>query len=150
MADDKTPDFWDEVKPDTEDENSLLKAFNKQMMIAKPQPGEPRSEVVARSYRFNNGRPHLSDALGVSADQIPQATEELRKHGCTVDFAPDGRAIIHSSKQYKEVAKTFGAWNGKDGFEDKKNPTGTRQQQYREEMKRKIERGEYRHEYDGI
>ena len=102
-------------------------------------PPTSRTDAAARDYVF---RAHKSDALGVHPSQIQDATAEARKHGCMVDFTPDGRAIVTSAKQYKQLAKSFGAWNGRDGFQDEKRPTGDGVQRQRQEMLRKIERGE--------
>ena len=76
-----------------------------------------RSNAKARDYRFNKGRPYLSDALGVNPDQITEARDHLRSHGINAEFSPDGRAIIESEKQYQDIGRACGMRDGRDGWE---------------------------------
>lgn len=78
----------------------------------------PRSSKNPKrnTYRFNHGRIYKSDALGVGPDQVEEYREHLRKHGIAADVYPDGRVGIESERQWKEIAKAGGLWNGRDGF----------------------------------
>ena len=107
-------------------------------------PGKTGTSAKASDYKFT---PHASDALGVSPSQIPEATAQLRAHGCMVDFDKSGRAIITSERQYKEVAKASGMWNGRDGFgvrdsDDRPVYTGRELQRKRREFREAVLRGE--------
>src|SRR3954470_2920801 len=49
-----------------------------------------------------------SDALAVTPRQIPAAMADARKKGFSIDFTPDGRPVLTSSKQFREYAKKSG------------------------------------------
>lgn len=40
------------------------------------------------------GWPIYSDALGVHPDQVAEATERNKRHGISVSYTPDGRAVL--------------------------------------------------------
>ena len=85
----------------------------KQQLTAHPRR---RSKANARSYRFNNGRPYHSEALGVHPNQTAAASEHLRQHGVAVDFDRSGRAIIESEKQWQDVGRASNMFNGREGW----------------------------------
>ena len=93
--------------------DDIRNAIHKQLTSAPKQ----KSNVVARTYRFNNGHSYASDALGVHPSQVKEASKALRAQGVCVDFTEDGRAIIESEKQYRDIGRATGMWNGRDGWE---------------------------------
>jgi hypothetical protein len=90
-----------------------IRAQIKASLTAKPK----RSKNPKRSYyRYNGGRAHMSDALGVAPDQVQEYRDHLKAHGCTAEVHDDGRIEIGSEKQFREVAKIGGLYNGRDGY----------------------------------
>ena len=90
-------------------------------------------------------QPFHSDALGVNPDQIPEATAALRAAGVTADFDADGCAIITSDKQYREVARAAGLYNGRDGYGVPNSTggyvlTGREQAKTRAQFRRELQR----------
>jgi hypothetical protein len=75
-------------------------------------PAKPAAST-AREYRF---REYTSDALGVHPSQRKEATEHLRAHGCTASYNSDGQLVVGSERQFLEVAKISGMWDGRDGY----------------------------------
>ncbi len=71
--------------------------------------GRARMSDVARSV-------HHSEALGVNPDQIPEATEALRRAGVMADFDSDGCLVVTSQKQFRDAAKAVGMFTGRDGY----------------------------------
>lgn len=109
---------------------------------ATAAPSNTTNRPVNR-YRFNRGRVHKSDALGVNPDQVDEYREHLKKHGIAADVFPDGRVGIESEKQWKEIAKAGGLWNGRDGFSAYDNKgrrimTGREQGKGREALRRQL------------
>lgn len=107
-------------------------------------PARAAEHAKASDYKF---MPHASEALGVSPEQIPEATANLRAHGCMADFDSDGRVIITSEKQFREVAKASGLWNGRDGYgvrdsDGRQVYTGRELQRKRAEFRRAVLAGE--------
>jgi hypothetical protein len=107
-------------------------------------PKQSTNEAV-KHYRYNGGRAHYSDALGVAPEQIGDAREELRRHGVMAEFAPDGRCIVESEKQFQDVSRALGMQTGRDGYRVKDNSgtpmlTGRQAVEERRETKRMLER----------
>lgn len=107
------------------------------------RPAAPSREY-ARRYKY---APHASEALAINPADIPRATATLRAHGCMVEYDSAGRPVITSERQYKEIGKAFGFWNGREGFrsydeDGNRVLTGREQVQAREEFKRALARGE--------
>ena len=113
------------------------------------KPGTSSNNTARNSYRYNNGKVHKSDALGVSPDQVEEYRSHLRAHGITAEVYPDGRVGITSAKQFQDIAKAGGLFNGRDGYgakdgEGNRIMTGREQVRAREavkEMLRKESRG---------
>lgn len=80
---------------------------------AAPRRG---NNPAVHHYRYNNGRPHYSESLGVSPDQVDEYRAHLKKCGITAEVMKDGTVKIESEKQFREVAKAGGLWNGRDGY----------------------------------
>lgn len=114
-----------------------------EQLTARPKPAEnPARKRTAWSLY---SKPFLSDALGVSPDDIPTAMALLRSNGVTADFMPDGRLIATSEKQFREAARAFGIYSGARGFEARdedgnKIRTGRESVEIREQRKRELER----------
>jgi hypothetical protein len=134
-----------------------LRAQIKAQLTASPKRSkEKKSETIARSYRYNRGRTHYSDALGVSPDQIEEARAHLRSHGIAAEFHDDGRIAIQSEKQWRDIARAGGMYTGRDGFgaKDKdgnKIMTGREQGLGRQALKHALakEMRGYPKEFDG-
>lgn len=97
-----------------------LRAIIHAQLVARPV-ARPRSK-----RRVGTGLWHqafASDALGVGVKQIPAAREHLRRHGVTAEFDSTGRCIITSDKQYRDVARASGLYDGRHGW-DVKNHDG--------------------------
>lgn len=90
--------------------NEVMKAARRTICGVKPTRGHKCA------WQGKGQKTYASDALGVHPSQIKEATENLRRHGVMADFAPDGRCIITSPKQFKEVAKASGLFNGREGY----------------------------------
>jgi len=52
----------------------------------------------------NFSSPHLSRALGVSPDQIPEAKQMFPHH----EFAPDGRMVFRNAQEFDRAKKDLG------------------------------------------
>jgi hypothetical protein len=110
----------------------------REILTARPKPSaNPKRQRLAGLW----AKPFHSDALGVNPDQIPQAQAALRAAGVTADFDSEGRCIVTSDKQYREVAKACGMWTGRDGYavrDGEGRPVGTGRVQGRaqQEVKR--------------
>jgi hypothetical protein len=129
--------------------DDTIRAAIHNMLTARPKPKIPTRHLLhASSPRQKKAglwaRPFESDALGVNPDQIPQAAEALRKAGLAVDFnEKTGAAIITSDKQYRDVAKAVGIFNGRDGYgipneNGDHMPTGREPVRLREEFRRRM------------
>jgi hypothetical protein len=86
-----------------------------QQLTAKP--GLKTANPARHFYRYNGGRAHASDALGVNPEQIGEAREELRRHGLCVEFDKQGRCLIESEKQFQQVTRALGMSDGRDGYQ---------------------------------
>lgn len=116
----------------------------KQQLVARPESKERPN----RQRRTSSGlwaRPFHSESLGVSPEQIKEAQAHLRSHGITADFDKEGRCIVTSDKQYREVAKACGMWTGRDGFsgrthDGRRIATGREQADGQRRVREKLER----------
>lgn len=101
-----------------------IRAAIKSQLTAKP---EPHRRQRARKVIAGGGQksqkcaaslwPHRSDAMGCNPEQAEQAEAILRANGCMADVdRTTGELILTSESQYKQAAKAFGMWDGKDGF----------------------------------
>jgi hypothetical protein len=93
-------------------------------------------------------KPHPSDALGVDPADVPKAMAHLRSNGVAADFDSEGRCLVTSDKQFREIAKASGMWDGRDGFcvrdhEGKQILSGRQQVEARTALRRAIERDEF-------
>lgn len=93
-------------------DDTLRKTING-LLTAKPAVKKRQNHSV---YRFNNGKVHHSDALGVNPAQIKEAREKLRQRGVYAEFDKEGRCLIKSERQFKDIAKASGMWAGDHGF----------------------------------
>lgn len=134
-------------KSEKEITQDLMRKAQKSMLTAKPKQG-----VSTRQRRTGTGlwcKPFHSDALGVSPDQIPEATKALRAAGVMADFAPDGKLIVTSEKQYRLAAKSCGLWTGRDGYgggqteDGHRVPTGRELERKKQEFRDAVARGDY-------
>lgn len=133
-------------KSEKEKNHDAIKAAQKAMLTAKPK-AKHRPNVSRRSAGLWV-RPHASDALGVSPEQIPAATAALRAQGVTADFDKEGRLLVTSDKQFREAAKACGLWNGRDGYgsqdsDGNRVPTGREREQEKQRFRQAVERGDY-------
>lgn len=119
--------------------DDIRNALRKQLCA---KPDVPRhSHKQRRTSAGLWARPFHSDALGVSPDQIGEATEALRKQGVMADFDKEGRCIITSDKQYQQVAKACGLKTGRDGYDNVQS--GRDNERGRQQFRDAVERGEY-------
>jgi len=114
-----------------------LRASLKAQLTASPKHAVNPKRTY---YRYNGGRAHISDALGVGADQVDEYRKHLREHGIMADVLPDGRVKIESEKQFRDIARAGGLFSGRDGFgardsEGNKIMTGREQGQGRQRLK---------------
>lgn len=114
----------------------------KKMSSAAPKQRE-RSNV--HHYRYNKGRPHYSESLGVGTDQVDEYRAHLHNHGIAAEVMNDGTVKIESEKQFREVAKAGGLWNGRDGYgatdgEGNKIHTGREAARGRQEFKEMLQK----------
>ena len=123
-------------------DGDAVRDFTRALLTARPSI-KP-SQFEGRKYRTSLwNRPFASNALGVNPDQIPEARAALRARGCTADFDSEGRCIVTSEKQFREVAKASGLWNGRDGFavkgeSDQRILTGRDREYARRELKAQL------------
>jgi hypothetical protein len=118
-----------------------MRASIKASLVATPS--RKTSNTKRSHYRYNKGRPHASDALGVHPDQVQEYRDHLKKHGVTAEVKVDGRVMIESDKQFREVAKAGGLWNGRDGYaaydsDGNRIMTGREQGQGQSQLKRHL------------
>ena len=104
-----------------------------------------RSNVDARDYKF---KPYYSASLGVSAQQIPEAEAHLRANGIPAEFNADGEVLVTSSRQFREIAKACGIYDGRDGYqprnyEGKQLLSGRAAEDRKREVLRRLARGDY-------
>lgn len=114
-------------------------------LTAKPKPRQRRARRGTAGLWV---KPFASDALGVNPRQIPEARAHLRAHGITAEFDSVGRCIVTGEKQYRDVAKATGMWDGRDGWNPKKNDgmpieTGRTPVVERRRFERALERGDF-------
>lgn len=126
----------------------------KAMLTARPKPRIRTRRIISREapkLRKKLKWPHVSDALGVSPDKIPEAREAMRRQGLPIEFTADGRAIITGPDQYRKVARACGLWSGRDGYEAIGN-TGKRGDRLRREVNelvREVQSGPVTPELEG-
>jgi len=87
----------------------------KAQLTAKPTP-KVRPNRQRRTTAGLWAKPFYSDALGCNPDQIEETRAHLRANGVMADFDEEGRCIITSTKQIRDVAKASGLWDGRNGF----------------------------------
>lgn len=57
-------------------------------------------------------------ALAVHPDQVAEATERNRRHGCSVTYAADGTALIPDRKERARLMKIEGMHDREGGYGD--------------------------------
>ena len=62
--------------------------------------------------------PIVSDAMGVSEEQIPEAQAILKQHGVHTDYTPDGRPVLRDRAHRKAHMKALGFYDRSAGFGD--------------------------------
>lgn len=72
---------------------------------------EVRPEDEFRNLGKPWARPVLSRALKVRPCQVEAARERNKKHGCNVDYLPDGRPIITDANQRRRLMKIEGVFD---------------------------------------
>jgi len=137
------------MKSEKEITQDLMREHQRQMLTASPEPSnKPRKCLNGPGLWV---KPFHSEALGVNPDQIPEATEALRRAGCMADFDADGRCIVTSNTQYQQVAKACGLKTGRDGFgggmdsDGNRIRTGREDEQGKQAFRDAVARGEYDH-----
>lgn len=132
-----------------------IRAHIKAQLTAQPTPASRPN----KQRRTNAGlwvKPFHSDSLGCAPDQVEETIAHLRANGVMADFDKQGRCIITSNKQFREVAKASGLYDGRDGYgtrddEGQKIMTGREQgegqRRLKEELRKEL-RG-YPSEYTG-
>lgn len=119
--------------------------------IKKQLTAVPRTKTTTKQRLNSAGlwvRPFASEALGVHPDQIPEATEALRKQGVTADFDSEGRLLITSDAQYRKAAKAAGLWDGARGYghqdaDGNRVLSGREQERAKEQFRQAVARGDY-------
>lgn len=135
------------AKSEKETNHNLLRAAQRRLLTAKPILGETTKQCQKGAGLWC--KPFHSDALGVNPNQIEEATKALRADGVMADFAPDGKLIVTSDKQFKAAAKSCGLWSGRDGYgggmdeEGRRVGTGRENEMRKREFREAIARGDY-------
>lgn len=134
-------------KSEKEITQDLMRKTQKAMLTATPKAKESTSQRLGRTGLWC--KPFHSDALGVNPEQIPEATKALRDAGVMANFAPDGKLIVTSDKQYRLAAKSCGLWTGRDGFgggqteDGQRVGTGREIERKKQEFRAAVARGDY-------
>lgn len=95
------------------------------MSIAEKGAAESADGVVVRDgrtlerdYALESAGPRssaqwpiLSDAAGVDPRHVPEWTEEMRRRGVSLDYAPDGRAIFRDPAHRRRCLKALGMFD---------------------------------------
>lgn len=120
--------------------DEMRKEIRHQLVGSAPRKGK-RTRIPRDGNYF--ALPRASEALGVSPDQIPEATEHLRKSGIFADFDKKGRCLVTSHQQATDIATACGMRSGRDGYAVKDHDgheklTGRQQHLERERLKRQI------------
>jgi len=151
------------VKRDTrsekEKQHDVKMAAAKAMLLGGRGPKTPTRKIIGKPSRSRSKTGNVyatgyhSDALGVSPDQVPEATAALRAHGVMNDFDSEtGACIITSPNDHKKVARASGMNSGRDGFdvkdsEERSDLTGRRKvverRRCKAELMKQIERGDF-------
>ena len=87
----------------------------KAQLTARPAP-KVRPNKSRRTSAGLWARPFHSDALGCSPGQVEETRAHLRANGVMADFDEDGCCILTSDKQFREVARASGLYDGRDGY----------------------------------
>ena len=114
----------------------------KEQLTAVRRPAE-KPNVQRRTSAGLWARPFHSSSLGINPSQREEAIANLRAQGVTADFDAEGRCIVTSEKQYRDVAKAIGLWNGTHGYgyrneDGSQMVTGREGVRRREEFKRQL------------
>lgn len=128
-------------RTEKEKNQDAMREASRRLLSAKPAPPKDHGNRKVLKSAGLWARPFHSDALGVSPDQIPEATRALRSQGIMADFDDQGRCIITSDKQYQEVAKACGLKTGRDGYDHVRS--GRDNERAKEEFRRAVERGDF-------
>lgn len=59
-----------------------------------------------------------SEALAVHPDQIAEAREHDKEHGCSVPYDKWGRPVFHSRKKRRDYLKAHGFHDKDGGYSD--------------------------------
>ena len=126
--------------------NENMRDNIKNLISAKPKPSKNKNKRRTSAGLWV--KPHHSDALGVNPEQIPEAKAALKAHGITAEFDKEGRCIVTSEKQFRQVAKACGMWTGRDGYgvqtsDGNRAPTGRDREKAKAEFRRAVERGDF-------
>lgn len=63
-------------------------------------------------------RPLASDALAVHPEQIPEAIEDARKKGISIDFDSLGRPLFRDRNHRKRYCRAYGIYDRDGGYSD--------------------------------
>lgn len=82
--------------------------------------------VTVRDFRAEHGGtrhapgnwPMLSDAAGVAASQVEEATKQATEMGIPTHFTEDGRAEFTSAKHRKNYCRAIGMHDRNGGYSD--------------------------------
>jgi hypothetical protein len=106
----------------------------RQQLTARPARA---ATATAREYRF---KPFVSQALGVDASQIEESKSYLRAHGIAAEYTADGGCIVGSEKQFRDIARASGMYDGANGYQVR-NFEGRTIRTGREPVKARVEAG---------
>lgn len=102
-----------------------IRAAVRAQLVAKPEPERDekrkhRQIIGGGPKRIGCGAgvwPYRSDSMGCAPEQAEETERALRAHGCTAEVdRTTGEVIFTSQSQYRQAAKAFGMWDGRDGF----------------------------------
>lgn len=121
--------------------DSIREHIKKQLTAVPKAPERPN--IQKRTSAGLWARPFHSSSLGINPSQREEAIANLRAQGVMADFDDEGRCIVTSDKQYREVAKAIGLWNGTHGYgyrneDGSQMVTGREGVRRREEFKRQL------------
>ena len=75
------------------------------------------AELGGARHRPGNW-PMLSDAAGVSPDQVGEATRHSREIGIPTEFSRDGRAVFTDRAHRKKYCEAVGLYDRNGGYSD--------------------------------
>ena len=78
--------------------------------------GKPVWDQDPAPVRKHSMFPYKSTSMAVDPSEVPEVQEQLRRNGVFAEFDNEGRPIITSAKQHRDLAKALGMNTGRDGY----------------------------------